>query len=416
MAAKDIYGNVTSTSRVVKVSSTDAALNLSSDGVTYVSAPTGITLSPSAGFVTFTVQDRLGRHPDFHAQRHGLRGRGRGPERGFGPGLYQCHGRGGLALYLPSTGVAGAALLLSATALDALNGHPASSNASISFSTPSSTGAFSLDGGYSWASTTTVAMASGGIDLLYRDTKAGLSQVNAASSLGSPSTSSSIVAGAPYVVAGSANPTAVLNFGPSNVSAIQALVSDAYGNPVSNTAVLFSILTNTSGASLSAASVNSNAAGIASDNYTVGSTASSANYVRASVAGIRPALINVTAVQPVRLNLSPNPATAGANVPTLFTVVSQDVASTAAITGPSSSSISISSTTASMQFSLDGLTNWMSVLDVTLSSGIARFYARDPNPTGATGDTITATDLTTSLASRARPTSTSSRPSCRSTK
>ena len=67
---------------------------------------------------------------------------------------------------------------------------------------------------------------------------------------------------------------------------------------------------------------------------TVGAAASAANYVRATVAGIKPTMINVSATKATRLNLSPNPATGGVGVATSFIVLAQDNANPA-ITGAS---------------------------------------------------------------------------------
>ena len=110
------------------------------------------------------------------------------------------------------------------------------------------------------------------------------------------------------------------------------------------------------------------------------------------MAGLKPAMINVTATKPVRLNMSPAPATTGVNVATSFIVLAQDLSSPAN-SGPSSTTINLSSTTSTMEFSADGSTGWGSSLSLALVDGRAIFYALDISPTGAAGATITATDL-----------------------
>lgn len=395
VAAKDALGNVTGTSRSVVLSSADAQIELSKDGLTFSAAPLGITLSPSAGSTAFYVRITGGayRSATLNAVDAATVGALSADSDSI---VINPSVASGAALYLPSSGAAGAALLLSATALDG-GGKPASSTAVFNLSSASSSGAFSQDNGYSWASTTTVAMTSGAFSLLYRDTKAGSSTVLSSSSLGSPSKSTTIIAAAASRVSGTASPAAVFNNaadGP-NTSTLSVWVVDDWGNPVVGASVGLTVVAGGGGLSLLTALTDSS--GRAQVVYTAGSTASNSNYIRATVAGLKPAMINVTASKPSRLNLSPNPATTGVSVATEFIILSQD-ASNPAITGYSTAAVRLSSTTSTLSFSADGSTGWGSSLDVTMADGHAHFFARDSSPTGAAGATITATDLSTSLA------------------
>ncbi len=284
---------------------------------------------------------------------------------------------------MQSSGVAGAGVLLTATAVDGSN-NPATSVAVISLSSASATGAFSQDSGYSWASVTTVALSAGSAALEYRDTKNGPSQALAGSALGAAAATITLTAGAPYLISGTASPSAVFNNsanGP-NTSTLTAFVLDAYLNPVSGTTVTWTVAAG--GGSLSTASSVSNALGQAQTLLTVGSSASASNYVRATVAGIKPTMINVSATKATRLNISPSPATGGVGVATSFIVLAQDNNSPA-ITGYSAASVEISSTAGTLSFSPDASTFGAAPWTFSLSSGQGLFYAKDSQATGASG-------------------------------
>jgi hypothetical protein len=394
VSARGILNNVTTTSRSVVVSATDTFLQLSTDDATWVAAGTGITLTPATGAVTFYARNNGGAYRGISLKATDSVAAG-----ALAPSaaavVVNPNAAAGLQLALQATGQVGSDVQLNATAVDA-GDSPTASTAVVSLSSASPSGMFSQDNGFSWASVTSVALVAGSAALLYRDTKSGVSQALGSSVLGSASTSITLGAGAPYAISGLANPAAVYNNsanGP-NDSTLTATVLDVYGNPVSNTAVSW-VSSGSAAGTLSLASSNTNASGNASSIYTVNAGASSYNYIRASVAGIKPTTINVSASLATRLNLSPNPATGGVEVPTSFIVLAQNNASPA-VTGASTASVSISSTTGTLSFSPDAST-WSSTLTLTLSSGAAQFYAKDSLSTGLTGATITATDTSGAL-------------------
>ncbi|HXC65064.1 MAG TPA: hypothetical protein VNZ67_11950, partial [bacterium] len=388
--AVDAYGNLTSSARIVKVSVADANLQLSLDNSTWTGASTGVTLSPGVGVGTVYARISSGGYRSNTLQASDAGGSGAVLAAGSAPVIINPSAAASVRLSLAASGVAGIPLALSATALD-LSSQAANSNATLSFSATNPSASFSTDSGNTWNSSASVALANGFASLLYRDTAAGVSGLSVSSTLGPASTSTTIVAGAPALISGTASPDNIYNSasaGTPKTSTLSGFVFDAYGNPVSNTAVTFFLITAQGSLTSNPVSVNSNSSGAASTVYTAGA-ATAANYIRVSAAGLKPWLLNVQATTPTKLNLSPNPATAGVSVPVQFTLLAQDAASPA-ITGYSTTSVLLNSNSGNVQFSSSASGPWSQPsLVVNLSAGTAVVYAMVASPSY---ETITATD------------------------
>ena len=393
VAAVDQYGNVAVTGRVMQVSSADTQLLLSTDGVNFVAAPTGVTLSAGSGTASVYVEIGGGAYRSAVLTASDFVGGAGALSTGTSTVIVNPNPAVSLALSLPVSATAGAPVELSITAVDA-SGDPANSGVSISLSSLSPTGLFSPDMGSTWESTVSAPLVNGGWALLYKDSAAGLSTVDAASSLNNASINTTIVAGPAFLVSGSAIPVNICNNGgcSPDTSVLDVQVVDAYGNPVSNTAVAFLVVDPAAGpGTLSAANATTAANGIADVTFTASATQSMANYVRGTVGSLKPCMININTAKPTRLNLSPNPATGGIGVATQFTLLAQNGANPA-VTGYSADSIEISSTAATLVFSSSSSGPFTSTLTLNLNDGQAVFFAEDSQSTGAGGVTITATD------------------------
>lgn len=395
VGAVDSYGNQTATARVVKVSSTDPLLQLSSDGTYFVPASNGVTFTPGAGLSNVYAQTGGGSYRSTSLSATDASGAG-ALVSDTATVIINPNPAHSLTLSLPSTETAGVPVELSATAVDS-SGNPANSLVTVNLSSLSATGLFSLDGGDTWNATASAPLINGGLVLLYEDTKAGTSTVEAVSTLSNPSISTNVVSAAPYLISGTSNPPNIFNSGGGlpDTSLLSVSVVDQYGNPVSNTAVAFTVVDPAAGpGTLSAANATTAANGIADVTFTASTTSSMANYIRGSYGTLKPCMINVNTSTPTRLNLSPNPATGGVtggvSVATLFYLLAQN-ASNPAVTGYSTDPVEISSTTSTLSFSTNGV-SYSPTITLNLVAGQAVFYAEDTSPTGAQGATITATD------------------------
>jgi len=340
VGATDAYGNVTATARAVRVSCADANLQLSLDGASWVAAATGVTLSPGAATATVYAQitggayrsatlvaaDFLGGAARWRGQRHGGAQHRRGRQPGAEPARQRRRGRS-LAAQRHRVGRRRA---------------PGQRRPGHQLQQPVADGGLQHDSGDTWGATASVSLVNGGATLLYRDTSAGTSSVNAASALGSP---------APAPASWRARrrwsahrqPEAInKSSGAVPTATLSAFVMDAYGNPCrARRWPSWSSRAGHGHGGGASVTPSTGVGGAASTVFTASTTATSANYIRLTVAGLKPYLLNVEDTTATLLALAPNPATAGVSVPVQFSLRALDAAG---ITGYSTASVTLGST------------------------------------------------------------------------